>query len=331
MKSNNHFSNLLALMFLMVVFFACERDSVSPETRTSAPDGTVSTDVDPCATCEYENLYKTVGNDNEIVGTLTICQTTTALSVTFTVSGDRENAWFQQTGIGVYEEEPSTLTPAPKYFYSKDTHHGGKIRSFNYVIPLSEIGTGASPGDRICLAAYAVVPGQDGAGGMVWAGESVPPEGNPNPRYFCYTVKECDTPPPPTADCFFTQGYWFAKPDGSQWPYPYTATLGGHTYTYQEARAIFFSSNAKTGKTDAKQAFLQGLAYQLNLLNGVSNDACYGASAAFSTINSYFTGKAKVTAENVNKTSVYPASSAIRTAAGKLSDCFNKDHCDDYR
>lgn len=331
MKTNKHYAWVFLLLFFVgaCVLYACKRDNVAkPESQSVSPDGNISTVVDPCATCQYENLYKTVSNDHEIVGTVAICQTTTALTVTFTVSGDRERAWFQQTGVGVYETEPTALNASPQYFYSKDTQHGGKIRSFTYTIPLSEIGeNGVIAGDKIFMAAYAVVPGADGAGGQVWAGNLKPPTQNPNSRYFCYTIKECETPPCPTSDCFYTQGYWFAKPNGSQWPYPYTATLGGYTYTYQEARAIFFSSNAKTGKTDAKQAFLQGLAYQLNLLSGVPSSTCNGAAAASVTINNYFANKGKVTPTTINDKSKYPANTAIKSAAGLLSDCFNANHC----
>ncbi len=332
MKANKNYYWIFLTAFFTVscVLYACKRENAAtPELKSAESDGFSST-IDPCATCQYEDLFKTVSNDNEVVGSVSICQSTTALTVTFTVSGDRERAWFQQTGVGVYTEEPTALNPSPQYFYSKDTHHGGKIRSFTYVIPLSEIGeNGVIAGDKIYMAAYAVVPGADGAGGQVWAGNLRPPTQNPNSRYFCYTIKECSTPPPPSADCFFTQGYWFAKPNGSQWPSPYTASLGGHTYTYQEARAIFFGSNAKTGKTDAKQAFLQGLAYQLNLLNGVPSTTCDGAADASVTINNYFTGKPKVTATNINKTAIYPANSGIRVAAGLLSTCFNANHCGD--
>jgi hypothetical protein len=184
------------------------------------------------------------------------------------------------------------------------------------------------PGDVICIAAYAVVPGPDGAGGMVWAGNQVPPAGNPNAFYFCYTIKTCSTPPPPNDNCTFTQGYWFAKPNGSQWPGTLETSgqiFGGQTYTYAQARAIFFGTNAKSGKTDAKQAFLQGLALKLSIAGGAT--PCADAATALTTIETYFTGKPKVTPTNIN-TNTYPSNAAIRTAAGVISACLNANHCD---
>jgi len=109
-----------------------------------------------------------------------------------------------------------------------------------------------------------------------------------------------------------------------------TSSIGGNSYTYLEARAVFFGSNAKTGKTDAKQAFLQGLSYQLNKDGGALGSA--STEAAFTAINAYFTnsnGGQKVTAANINNTKLYPSNAAIRSAAGVLSDHFNANHCGD--
>jgi hypothetical protein len=287
--------------------------------------------------CEYEDLYKTVGNDTEIAGTVAICQTTTELTITFTVSGSREVAWFQQTGLGIYGQEPDAITPSPQYLVEKDSHHGDKLRSFTYTIPLSDLGEYGDPGDIIYIAAYAVVPGQDGVGGMVWAGDLTPPEKNPNTRYFSYTIKDCETPEEPGEHCLFTQGYWFAKPNVI-WPSE-TVTIGGENYTKAEARAIFFGPNIKTGKTDAKQAFLQAAALQLNLngdpgleahLAGITNtsDPCYKVLEALATINTYFSGKPKATPTTINNYAYYPKDSAIREAAEKISSCLNSDHCD---
>jgi hypothetical protein len=320
-----YYRGVVSLLFIFTVLLsACKREaSVSPDLKVAGMNGSVS-DADPCATCQVEDLYKTVGS-NEVVGSVKVCQTTTDLFVTFTVS-DALDAWFNKTRVLIDPDGSGFTSLNPGLTPTVD--HEGKLRSFTYTIPFNTMiktdSTSVVAGDNICIAAGAVVPGPDGGGGMVWAGQ-VPPSGsgNPNPRSFCYVVKSCNTPPPPTVDCFFTQGYWFAKPN-VQWPGA-TAALGGNSYTYLEARAIFFGSNAKTGKTDAKQAFLQGLSYQLNKDGGaIGNDA---TDEAFTTINAYFTGRAKVTPTNINKN--YPSSDAIRAAAGVLSDHFNANHCGD--
>lgn len=323
-----------AIAFVVIsVFFGCQRDNISLDQKKNS--SVSSNSVDPCSTCEYQDLHKTTGQ-KEVVGSVAVCQSATELTITFTVSGALEDAWFNQTGIRIDPNGTGFTTLSPGAI-ERDNTHGQKLRSFSYSIPLADIKkdvSGSDPvpvvaGDVICIAGYAVVPGPDGAGGMVWAGYESPLEGNPNPAYFCYTIKSCSTPPPPNGNCTFTQGYWFAKPDGSQWPGTLETTgivFGGQSYTYAEARAIFFGSNAKTGKTDAKQAFLQGLALKLSIAGGAT--PCEDAAAGLATIEAYFTGKPKVTPTTINNTTKYPSNAAIRTAAGVISTCLNANHCD---
>jgi len=330
MKTAKYYSQgLISFLFIFTCLLSsCKREaSVSPELKSSNADGTIST-VDPCTTCHVEDLYKTVGG-NEVVGSVKVCQTTDDLFVTFTVS-EGSKGWFNKTSVLIDPDGSGFTSLNPGLTPTVD--HDGKLRNYTYTIPFSTIiksdNTAVVPGDNICIAAGAVVPGPDGGGGMIWAGQ-VPPSGsgNPNPRSFCYVVKACTTPPAPTTNCFFTQGYWFAKPNGLQWPNE-TATIGGHPYNYTQARDIFFGPNAKTGKTDAKQAFLQGLSYQLNKDSEAVGNAA--TEAAFATIDAYFKtandGK-KVTPANINKS--YPSNADIRSAAGVLSDHFNANHCGD--
>jgi hypothetical protein len=333
---------LASFFVLTCVIYACKRDNATtPDLISVNSDGTMS-GVNPCATCVDQNLYKTVGNDNEVVGNVAVCQTTTQLTLTFTVSGDRDNAWFNQTGF-VIDGNGSGFTSLNPSSLSREITHGDKIRSYTWTILLSNI-LKDNPldhdgpdlpvvlGDKICIAAYAVVPGSDGTGGMVWAGQINPDKSNPNPRYFCYDIKTCETPPCPTSSCFFTQGYWFAKPNGSQWPASLinpltnvkTITFGGSDYNYTEAREIFFSSNTK-GKTDAKQAFLQGLAMKLNIAGGSDPAGCAGGTTALQNIETYFSLKPKQTAKTINS---YPASSSLKSSATLLSNCFKANHCD---
>lgn len=322
-----YFWSFLSFVVIAFVLNACKpENSAAPETLSANADGEISGVTDPCATCTDQSLYKTVGNDNEVIGNVAVCQTTTQLTLTFTVSGDRENAWFSQTGFVIDPDGTGFATLSPSML-KKETNHGDKIRSYTWTILFSELiksdGTSVVSGDNICIAAYCVVPGADGAGGMVWAGNISTQEGNPNPRSFCYQIKACATPPCPTSTCFFTQGYWFAKPNGSQWPAA-SITFGGQEYSYADARAIFFSSNKK-GKTDAKQAFLQGLAMKLNIAGGSDPAGCAGGTTALQSIETYFSGKPKQDAITINS---YGANSSLKSSATLLSNCFKANHCD---
>jgi len=150
------------IVFISVcLFFACQRENISVQKESS---GSVQTNtvVDPCTTCHYEDLRKTVGQ-KEVVGTVAVCQTATELTITFTVSGELEDAWFNQTGIRIDGDGTGFVTLNPGAI-DRTIHHGTKIRSFTHTVLLSDIVkdvagvlTPVVAGDLICIAAYAVV------------------------------------------------------------------------------------------------------------------------------------------------------------------------------
>lgn len=117
--------------------------------------------------------------------------------------------------------------------------------------------------------------------------------------------------------CALSQGYWFAKP-GVVWPN--SITIGGHTYTQAQGKAIWNASN-KGGITDAKKAFLQFAAIQLSAdVQGASIPA--ELSGYVNTINAFLTGKPKLTGNNV-----VAKSPAALQAAGAISDWIDQNHC----
>src|SRR5688572_26258780 len=92
--------SFLSLAFVLTCLVqACKQDNVAaPDPLSGQADGKISAIAYPCATCVDQMLYKSAGNDNEVIGSVAVCQTATQLTLTFTVSGDRENAWFSKTG-----------------------------------------------------------------------------------------------------------------------------------------------------------------------------------------------------------------------------------------
>jgi len=334
------------LIFLASGIFinACSPDS---ESENIAPQLSSESIISPCETCEYQYFYKSVGNDKEVVGTVTICQDSENLILTYTVSDDRDHAWFKISGYRIYADIPTSINPGDLEnkdgaLASKETIKDNTERSIEYIIPLSELGIEGIVGSEIYIATYVVVPGPDGSGGMVWAGGLKPTKRNPNSRFFAYTIKDCQTPEPPTENCTFTQGYWFAKPNGSQWPSGYNILgieFGGQTYTYLEAQSIFFGKNNKTGKTIAKQAFLQGLALKLSIAGGADlsegEGACEGILNDLAKIEAYFTSiNMEVTADEINTDKFNKEKSGgvtlqeLSTAANNISACLNQNHCD---
>jgi hypothetical protein len=326
-------NSLLTTLMLFVAgafMYAC-----SPDAGEEIGPVTLAQQVaDPCAICAEQSFYKTVGNENEVVGNVRICQTESNLILTYTVSGDREKAWFQRSGYRIYSSVPSAINPgsltgndgAIAFIESPEGH---KTRSVTYTIPLSSLGENGDPGDIIYIATYVVVPGRDGAGGMIWAGASKPDTQNPNSRYFAYTIIECDTPEPPTPNCGFTIGYWFAKPNVV---WENTLTIAGQTYSKADGQAIFKTWN-KGGMTDAKMAFLQVSAI---LLSGLAEHD--ELSSDVNIILGYFAGRPRIsvlsvgkkTSTNLDNPLLFPSDSGIRTSATNISNWLNidKNHCD---
>jgi hypothetical protein len=336
------------LLFIAgTLMYSCQRENISLSKEAQVQSNT----VDPCATCSDYDLIKTPGGvEDELAGTLQVCQPSpTEITFTFTVSGDREDAWINKAGIAI-DPTGENFTKLNPSFIDKTAPDEAKARQLTITIDYTTLtkddGLGGQrplqPGDVICIAAYSIIPGPDGVGGQVWAG-TIPPNlsGNPHPRSFCYTIKECTTPPNPDPNCTFTQGYWFAKPggwvsgkgktkvpSGSQWPDNLEndgVEFGNQLYTYAQARDIFFGSNKKTGKTDAKQAFLQGLALKLSMYGNEQVEPCTGTLDALNAIEAYFELKPKQTASTINS---YPPDADLRSAAGLISDCLNANHCD---
>lgn len=138
----------------------------------------------------------------------------------------------------------------------------------------------------------------------------------------------------PLEGCALSQGYWFAKP-GVVWPDVNGAadgqvTIGGKNYTQAEGIAIWNTSNAG-GISDAKKGFCQVAAILL------SGDNVFTTSSVWpyvASVQSWLGTKAKLSANGLNGTlKVQPKSAATTnaaagSAAGKIGDWINNNHCE---
>ncbi|QNA44355.1 hypothetical protein [Lacibacter sediminis] len=147
---------------------------------------------------------------------------------------------------------------------------------------------------------------------------------------FCFPGFGCEV----EEGCSFSQGYWFAKP-GVVWPDVNGAeagvvTIGGQFYTEAEGRAIWNTSNAG-GISDAKKGFLQVAAILL------SDDNVLPAATVWADVTivqNWLSTKPKLSADGANGTlKVQPKSAnstnaAAGSAAGRIGDWINLNHCD---
>src|SRR6185295_1098173 len=113
------------LLFVFgVLIYSCQRENISIDKQSGR--NVQSNVVDPCSTCDYQDLHKTVGQ-KEVVGTVAVCQSATELTITFTVSGALEDAWFNQTGIRIDPNGTGFTTLSPGAI-DRDQTHGQKLR-----------------------------------------------------------------------------------------------------------------------------------------------------------------------------------------------------------
>lgn len=119
-----------------------------------------------------------------------------------------------------------------------------------------------------------------------------------------------------TQGCSMSQGYWFASP-AAVWPST-GVTVGGHTYTEAEAKAIWNTSN-QNGLADSKKAFTQLVAIKLSV-STIGNNASVWSEVAVA--ESYLS-----TLSKLSPSYLPTGNSAASNAAGAIGVWINTNHC----
>lgn len=116
--------------------------------------------------------------------------------------------------------------------------------------------------------------------------------------------------------CSMSQGYWFASPV-AVWPST-GVTVGGHTYTEAEAKAIWNTSN-QNGLPDSKKAFTQIVAIKLSSSTIGSNASVW---SYVTTAEAYLNSLNKLTPSYLPT-----GNGAAGSAAGSIGTWINNNHC----
>jgi hypothetical protein len=130
---------------------------------------------------------------------------------------------------------------------------------------------------------------------------------------------------PVNAHCSLSQGYYFAKgswQNGSDevWANASGVMLGENNYTHAEGSDIWNLNTAH--KRGVIKAFFQYSAIQLSGANDPALDE------AMTTINTYYTGKAKITTSNLSaQAGVFPDDAAVSAAGGLIGQWIDSNHC----
>ncbi|KAA5546671.1 hypothetical protein [Adhaeribacter rhizoryzae] len=326
----NLFKHSLFTLLFCCFFLSCSKDD---QLSGVAPVSSTSNSLDDCSQCTNLDLNKITGSESSpslsLVGSVTVCQDANNIYITF-ITGNGEKLIKTQVG---FLEDPTAINPSPKYAFDRDFLASDNISLSTMTVPLSDIA--AVPGNVLNIFALATVQGN----GQAWAGTlSFDLSGYPHSRYFTYTVKDCTTPPPTEDGCSFSLGYYFAKPN-VEWPNSTlecpngSVILGSNTYCKEVARDIFRTSNAKTGMTDAKMAFLQASAIKLSIASGkavnlswVDSTTGLSVAQALAFIDTFYTGKL-ATPANINTKSFNTGTTNLKNAAKTLDDYIQKFHC----
>lgn len=120
----------------------------------------------------------------------------------------------------------------------------------------------------------------------------------------------------------FSQGYWFARPS-TVWPGDAEITIADHTYTQEQGRAIWNTSNKK-GLLDAKACFLQVAAIKLSDKLKPGNNAAGALSSEIATIELFLKPLGKLVANSLPKA----ANADAKAAAGRISAWIAANHAD---
>jgi hypothetical protein len=349
MKTRKIYSLLIVLMLFAAgaFMYACtpdgDRDNISPKSLSESVE---ELECQNCLDAPLDLIQRVGRNGNVVLGTVEVCVVEDELCFRYAAAGGTIGS----VKIGIYGSlvtiQEQNSTPAPKSFNFDSEHLNPRLITYDKCIPLDDIAValGYTSGENLngitlYIIAEAQISGGGGTtGGQAWAGTLVNNKKYPFDRYFTFTVGCAG--PPINNTCLFTQGYWFAKPN-VVWPgcnelnYQSCGNveIGGVSYSRQDAREIFNSSN-KWGKTDLKQAWLQAAALQLSLDNNPDlremlenleeGEDCFGILTDLEDIHDYFNGKGIQSEGTLNRTSPKDGSktnSDLRAAADRISKC----------
>lgn len=135
----------------------------------------------------------------------------------------------------------------------------------------------------------------------------------------CFPGLGC--PEPEGEGCSYSQGYWFAKPN---LVWPGTVTVGGHTYTQAEGKAIWNSSNAG-GIGTAKKVFLQVATIKL------SGASVLGGATVWPYVaigDGWLATLPKLTPTNVKNFNNTAGAAEAKAAADAISTWIEGHHCE---
>lgn len=144
---------------------------------------------------------------------------------------------------------------------------------------------------------------------------------------FCFQGMDCVTIQPPREGCSFSQGFWFAKPYGEENTWPGGGiTMGGHTYTAAEARALWWVS----GNLPLKRAFTQAATIKLSKAAGYLTDDSE-VSAYVDQIDAALTKLVKLTPANIttcNNKLKASVKADLSNWAGAIGKFIDENHCE---
>lgn len=137
----------------------------------------------------------------------------------------------------------------------------------------------------------------------------------PAENYIKYALFQFDYEVIVINGCSFSMGYWFAKPN---LVWGTNVTVGGFTYTQDQGKAIWNTSN-RGGMKDSKLGFLQVAAIKLS--GTVLPSASVWQDVAI--VETWLATLGKLSASNLPT-----GNQSVKAAAGRIGDWIDANHCE---
>lgn len=270
-------------LLVLAMYAAFVLQSCSKEAETITPNATAKSNSSQhriANTCGEPKTVALIAGQNIVAGNVTVSNTETDLIVTYTTG----HGWYIKE-LHLYAGDCARIptnnsgNPIPGRFPFNNSFSGTATTTYTYTIPLANLP------ECYCIAAHAVVAKPGAGTETAWGqGTRFVSRGNWAMK-FEYCTQRCE----PVEVCAYNPQEIIGNLSAT-WPTT-TVTVGGFTYTQQEAYDIY---NEPT--TDAKTAFIYIAAIKLS---GANVPASEPVQADVATIDAWLATLGKLSPANL--------------------------------
>lgn len=294
-------------LFVLAMCAVFVLQSCSKEAETITPNTTATANSKQhriAGTCGQPKTVALIAGQNMVAGNVTVSNTETDLIVTYTTG----HGWYIKE-LHLYAGNCALIptnnsgNPTPGRFPFKNSFSGTTTTTYSYTIPLANLPA------CYCIAAHAVVAKPGAGTETAWGqGTRFVSRGNWAMK-FEYCTQRCE----PVEVCSFHPDVIIGE-QSAVWPVS-TVTVGGYTYTQQEAYALYYEPT-----TEAKTAFIYVAAIKLSGANVPAGEPVLNDVAL---VEAWLATQGKLTSTNLPA-----AQGAVSSAIAGIKSWVDDNQCD---